>query len=98
MRDETNGMPWWVKAVTLFGVPSTIALFLVYVLVNVIAGEVRKTSDDVGDTNALIKAHIEASDRIERMHQENEQSMHRILRAICVNGAANQQERAGCIQ
>ena len=81
-----KGMPWWVKAVSIFGTTAAIAMYLVYSL------------PAAAETNALVKAHIESANRMELNHQEHERALERILRAICVNGAENYPSRQTCLQ
>ena len=94
VRLESNGSPWWVRAIYQIGVPSAIALYLVWTITATLNTHVR----DLQDTNSLLKIHIETTQVIERTHQESERSMQRILRAICVNGARTAPDRAGCLE
>lgn len=41
-----NGLPWWVKAAYMLGVPAAIALFLLWFVTTSVAGEIKGLRDD----------------------------------------------------
>jgi hypothetical protein len=84
-------MPWWVRAITFFGVPSAIAIGLVFQLSTAITHNSQSTLD-------VLQAHaIEAQQR-DRDHHEHERALEKILRAICVQGADTFEARRDCVQ
>ena len=87
---ESNGMPWWVKAAGVVGVPSLIAVFLVYAL----ASGHQATTDDIAKD---VKAHAEASE----LHTSDSKAaldrIERIFRVMCVNAAADSMQRERCL-
>lgn len=97
-EQTSNGMPWWVRAITFFGVPSALAMYLTWVLASAVVSEVQDTNNALRDTNSLMKVHIESTSRMELNHQDHERALERILRAICVNGATDANERRECLQ
>jgi len=87
----TDGMPWWARAATIFGVPTVFAGFLIWQ----IAGS---HTTDVQTTKQLIEAHVQAAEQRDRNHEQHEQSLQKILRAICINGAESADDRVTCLQ
>lgn len=84
-------MPWYVRAIAVFGVPSVIAMFLVYQM----AGT---HFTDVEATKSILTAHVEATNEIQKKNQEHQKELEKILRAICVNGALERDQRLGCLE
>lgn len=82
-----NGLPWQVKAIGFIGIPSTIALYLTYVM----AGTMTKNTADVKDL--LSEHHMVTRTLI----QQNE-TIIRVMRTGCVNAAKTYDERARCQQ
>jgi hypothetical protein len=91
-------MPWWIKAITFFGVPSTIALYLVYLLASTIASSVQTNAIALIEHNstAVILSNEIRTTQIES--KITNERMMRVLRTICINGAANQGERTRCLE
>jgi hypothetical protein len=85
-----GNVPVWVKAITLFGVPSSIAMYLVYIM----AGT---HSADVKTTNELLQSHIKLSTAIEQRQEQQSERLSQILLALCVNGAKDEQQRSKCV-
>ena len=97
MASETqDGMPWWVKAITFFGVPSAIALWLVYLLGTTIANATLTNS------TALIEHHQATSSLVNVINTEHQEHkldsviIQQLLQAMCVNAAADSDERGNC--
>lgn len=94
--NHPDGMPWWVKAITFFGVPSAIALYLVYILATTIA------SATVLNTNTLIRVAQQSTELINTIERERQEDRYnnimiqQILQAMCYNAAASSDERANC--
>ncbi len=94
MPRETSGTfglngnaPWWVKAIYLFGVPSAIALFLVY-------------QNAIAFPEAL-KSHAATSAEGLRLHAATAEAGHeaamRLTTVMCVNAADTDIERRYCL-
>lgn len=89
MRDDTkvNGdMPWQVRAIGIFGVPSVIAMFLVYTMasnIGPLTNSIDALTAEVRQTNTQARAEYMA--------------MRRLLTANCLNGAQNQEEQRRCL-
>jgi hypothetical protein len=88
-----DGMPWWVKAIGFVGVPSAIAMFLVWALVsNVIPVmlEMQKTVNTMAVQVATVSAeHAESKRQTEEMLK--------VLRGSCLNGAKSYEEKTRCL-
>jgi hypothetical protein len=74
--------PSWIRAATVLGVPSVIALGLVYWLTQV--------------QSATLAILIEKVDHHEMMRQQDMQQMNSFLYAICLNTADGDTARARC--
>jgi hypothetical protein len=95
-NDTSPEMPWWVRAITFFGVPSTICLYLVYLLASTIA------TATLDNSTALIKHTLDTSTLVNAINTEHADHkldnviIQQILQAMCVNGSTNADERANC--
>lgn len=89
-----DGMPWQVKAVGIIGVPSAIAIYLVYSMVQ---GVVPAIANVQTTTNSLVLAMGELTKDHAAVRMQNE-SMIRILQATCVNAAKTNEERERCFR
>lgn len=91
---DTDGMPWQVKALGFIGVPSAIALYLVYSLVSGITPAVLSMQSTMStlviSMNNIALDHAAAK-------QQNEQIL-RVLRASCVNSATDNEARERCLR
>ena len=83
---ETSAMPWWVRAITVFGVPAAIAMYLVWALVS-------------GQTTALaqISATLQAQKTSISEVAALTARMESYLRLLCVNTSKTQAERNSCL-
>lgn len=82
MRSIGDGLPVWVRAAALLGVPAVIALFLVYQLA-------RTWTTQMDRIEAAVSQH-------ETHRAHDMQSMNAFLYAICLNTADGDVERARC--
>jgi len=87
MTDEVkfNSGPWLVQAIYKVGVPSAIAIFLIWVLVTRIDGEITEIKENLRlhavDSSYIIK---------------NTSNMQQVLQRICVNTSKTTEERNAC--
>lgn len=102
---DVQGLPSWLKAAVYLGVPSVIALFLVYVLTTAIAGRVQ----DIERTQALQQQTIESiskamtaeqsSDADTRTHfDDGLRRLEQLLRYTCVAAAERDSQKADCLR
>lgn len=84
---EGGSSPWWVNSVIKIGVPSAIALFLVWFL----STQVRDRLDAV---DGKLNNHINMSTPL----MDQNRQMLILLRQICVNSAPSNYERSQCLQ
>lgn len=87
-RRETNGLPLWVRAVAVMGIPGAIALFLVWVG----AQEVPRMRAVTDATHEDVLRNREML----REHEEQSAAMYRMLQRICSNTATKDDERQRC--
>lgn len=86
-NDNDNKQPWWVNPIYKFGVPSVLAIFLVWFL----TVQVR---DKLENIDNKLDNHINVFNPIIRQNDQ----MLVILRQICVNSATTNYERGQCLQ
>lgn len=89
-RSTDVNSPWYIDAVYKVGIPSAIAVFLIWFL----TGEVKS---DISVIKESVKIHAEATIHAsESIKDQNDRLTYLLLR-ICVNGAKNETERNACI-
>lgn len=92
-----DGMPWWVKAITFFGVPSAIAMYLVYILANNISGSIHSISNTLLEHNSMTAALVRQIEEEHSTYRLDSSTVRRILLANCVNSATSEMERNRCV-
>lgn len=95
--DPLSGLPWWVKAIVIVGVPSAIALGLVWSNQTQLA---TKTYENNTYLRQIIAEEREHDGRVLlRFQQLAEQTgeTNRILMANCVNNARTEDARDRCV-
>jgi hypothetical protein len=94
----TTGMPWQVRAIGFFGVPSAIAIFLVYVL----AADVRSDATSAAVAAAAMRTELAQHQKhTEMLHQNIEEYMRTqllLMRRMCSHAARTSSERDTCFQ
>ncbi len=91
---QSNGMPWQVKAVLLIGVPSVIALYLVWSLVH---GVIPVLLQGQTTMNQILMAMQSVSQEHVSSRQQTD-TMIAILRANCVNNSQTAEARERCLR
>ena len=97
MRDDlTSGrdMPWQVRAIGIFGVPSAIALYLVYTL----ASDIRPLTAAVERVAVQMEATNVAMVRALAQTQSEYLALRRILTAQCINASQSNEDRRRCLE
>ena len=93
--EEMNGkLPAWARAIAYLGVPSAIALFLVYFITQQVSGDVR-------DLQQAVQAEVAAVARVlsyQMDHSDDIDGMTRVLTRICVNTAETDSQRDECLR
>lgn len=84
---ESSPLPWWVKAIGVVGVPSAIAIYLVWTIAS---GLVPAMAEMQKTLNAVAADHI-----VSKSQNDN---ILRVLRASCVNQAQTNDARERCLQ
>jgi uncharacterized coiled-coil protein SlyX len=100
--DQT--LPTWLKAAVLLGVPSVIALFLVYMLTIEMAARITAIEQmQALQTQTLtalgqaFTARVADADRQREHFAEGQARLERLIRAACVVAARTSEERARCL-
>lgn len=91
---STDGLPWQLKAVGVIGVPSAIAIYLVYSLINGIIPA-------LVNGNALLSSHMSqmglfVADQT-TIKMQNEDIL-KVLRISCTNQAKTDSDRDRCLR
>ena len=105
LPNHLHGMPPWLKAAIYLGVPSIIALFLVWTLTN----ELRQTVSEIRQTQVLqaqtlLTLQQALSTRIQdvsvdrRTINEIADHLDHLIRRTCVVAAETQEERTSCLE
>jgi hypothetical protein len=96
-RDPMSGFPWWLKAVVVIGVPSAIALGLVW-------SDRTQLRDTVFENGSILKeirvtdaAHGVRMEEGFRLLDNKTAETNRILLAGCVNSAKTPEQRDRCV-
>jgi hypothetical protein len=90
------GLPWWVRAIAVVGLPGMIAGYLLYFFVSVQGTQLSAMSQTLA-THASMSQQIQVDLREDRSeHKEEIRVLGEILKQICVNGAVTAEERKGC--
>ena len=95
-RDPLSGMPWWMKAIILIGVPGAIALVLTYQSAFVLEQSVAINGQKLASMQADARIHdATAHAHFSESHAAIDE-MTRIMMAQCVNAAQTTMERDRC--
>ena len=90
---DTSHMPWWVRAITFFGVPSAIAIFLVWTMAVSQSQALSKVADKLADYNNTTTA---AAFNVKEALQESNRRMENYLFIMCVNAGNTSEARNAC--
>lgn len=84
--------PWYVKFLYTFGIPATLAIYLVWFMAN----RVDTSLEHI--TSTLIAHQSEMSISLRQTEETKQQLLltNLLLQRICVNTASNQQARSNC--
>jgi hypothetical protein len=96
-RDPMAGLPWWIRAIVIVGVPSAIAMGLVW------SNQVQ-LADKTAENNVFLRQIVSESRdhdarvllRFESLGDKADET-NRILLAGCVNDAKNTEARERCV-
>jgi len=95
--DLLNGLPWWAKFIVMIGVPSAIALGLVWSNQTQLAQHVEMNGTIVREIQAEERAHdSRVLLRFEDLSRKTDET-NRILTASCVNDARTMEARERCV-
>lgn len=88
--DGSLGLPWWVRAIALIGIPGAIAVYLVWIG----ATEVPQIKAE----ELSIKTEVIENQRLMREHAEDTAAIYRMLVRVCSNTAKTEFERQRCFE
>lgn len=96
-NDPLSGLPWWVKAIVIVGVPSAIALGLVWSDRMQLTTTVRDNQDRLIRIETVQSTHdSRVWTRFDELAAASRET-NRILLATCVNQAATAADRERCV-
>lgn len=85
-----NGsLPGWIKAAATLGVPSVIALVLVWFM----AARLDSRVDTIAET---LNSHVGSMQSVQLAEDAREQRLLRVIRQVCFNTAQTEAQRAAC--
>lgn len=84
--DSNEEQPWWVGSIYKIGIPSAIAIYLIWFL----AAQVR--TDLVEMKQTVTQHKIDSAVMLDQNRK-----IYQVLQRICVNSATNNQERIECV-
>lgn len=85
--------PWWIRAAERFGVPSVIACFLIWALVQLATGDLRR----IPAIEAQLTAQSKAMDTHDQDTKHTFEAIKRLLGGICLNGAKTPEQQRRCL-
>jgi len=94
MANDLSSSPWWVKAIVTVGVPSAIALYVVWFITGQLSTTVGLLQVGQAGLQESIRMHTADSSYIFKETQE----MRQLLQQICANTAENEVNRNACFQ
>lgn len=83
-----NGLPVWLRAATIIGIPGVIALYLVWVGASILPS----MSRDMDAIKAIVAANQKSLNDAEIVMD----AQYRLLQRICSRVSKTDEERAGC--
>jgi hypothetical protein len=102
MPEETNrsalhGLPAWMRAAVLLGVPSLIAIFLVYMIAMGLVRRVASIEATQQVQGRLLDSLATEAEARAQEARTAHAALERLLRQACVAGAATPAARAACL-
>lgn len=85
-----SGLPQWARVIALVGVPSAIALFLVYSLADF-------ATTGVAELHRQMDAHAQVMVQHDVESKRGAEAMTRVLFRICLNTSKTDDERSRCV-
>lgn len=95
-RDPLSGMPWYIKAVILIGVPGAIALALTWQSAFVLQQSVALNGVKLVTMQQELRVHDAAAAAHVNDSHEALEELNRVVLAMCMNAATNMAGRDRC--
>lgn len=103
-QPDTAGMPTWLRGAVLLGVPSIIALFLVYTLTSQVQGavsEIQRTqalqAQALREMQTIIHTRLQDVNIDRRQFTETALRLERLIQRTCLTAAHTADQRASCL-
>lgn len=94
---DTSGMPWWVRAIAYIGVPSAMAIYLVYFLANNVSAQQTNISTALATHVLESRVAAEQLKVLEQEHRTSNTHVERLLEILCLQGAKTTTDRRDCV-
>lgn len=85
-----TGLPQWARVIFLLGVPSAIALFLVYHLTTF-------GTTGIAELHRMMDLHAQEANQHASESKRTDAGILRVLQGICLNAATNKEEQRRCL-
>jgi len=89
---SSDALPQWAKVIGVVGVPSTIALYLTYALVNIVFAAANKTNEQMATHVVQMNEFISEQREIKSQND----TVIRVLRTTCSQQAKTYDDRERC--
>jgi len=90
-RTTDSGYPWWLNAIYKVGVPSAIAIFLVWFMTT-------QVRDNLNSIKENLMLHSEVNIKSLQANEFHNDKLFKLLQRICANSAKTNTERVECFR
>ena len=94
MDGESDGIPWWIRAVVYMGVPAAIACYLVYILAQTVAASQTQVQSTLNTLAVSVSTMQGEHVQIKVLNE----AMLKVLQASCANAAQTEEKRVNCFR
>ncbi len=91
-----QGLPVWARTVGMLGLPTLIAVWLLWVVVGGVVPEARAQTQLLNANVQREEAHQGVFETFMVEHSRREEMLLMVMQQLCVNSAATQVQRDGC--
>ena len=96
-NDGLGTLPQWARIVALVGVPSAIALYLVWAVVSLYTSRQDLMLDLIRSQDQVSAIHVMTASEHYTETNRRQEELQRYLRMICVNTAPSSTDRQNCL-
>ena len=94
LRNRPNGGPWWTR----WGLVGVLVLGMLAVTTGIVPSALTQTKQAVEENRKDIKEHRQKEEDLRREISQRMEDNAKILRAICVSVARNEEARERCLR